>query len=293
MLVWVPSHTPSWKQGFARNAAESAAPGLWKGLVGLWVPSLGPTGLTLRDLCGAGNHGALTNMDPATDWVTTGQRGIPWALDFAGGATDETVDLGDPQSLEPSTWSGMTLFISARRAGTAAWDTLLDKGEEFQAAANTTLNFGIRNNDRMRFNVSNGVALTGIETGDTVIDAGVWRDYAATWDGTTSANGMKIYRDAVLIEQGTADYAISSVVHASGRRWWLSGHASGANQLFFTGLKSRVGIWSRDLLPSEIQQLHTDPMDLLRKRIQIFPAAVAAAVGNPWYHYANQAAIVG
>lgn len=69
--------TPSWKQGFARNAAESAYPNCWKGLVGAWVPALGPTGATLYDVSGYGNHGTLTNMDPATDWVTN------W-LDLAG-----------------------------------------------------------------------------------------------------------------------------------------------------------------------------------------------------------------
>ena len=60
---------PSYAQGFARNAAESENPGLWKGLVCKWAPSLGVTGLTLRDQSGHHNHGTLTGMDPAVDWV--------------------------------------------------------------------------------------------------------------------------------------------------------------------------------------------------------------------------------
>jgi len=42
---------------------------------------MGVTGATLYDVSGRGNHGTLTNMDPATDWV-----GSPdgWALDFDG-----------------------------------------------------------------------------------------------------------------------------------------------------------------------------------------------------------------
>ena len=71
MPVWTPQHTPSYKQGFARCAAESDKPDLWTGLPGLWMPSLGVTGDTLRDISGYGNHGTLTNMDPATDWVMT------------------------------------------------------------------------------------------------------------------------------------------------------------------------------------------------------------------------------
>lgn len=36
-------------------------PELWRGCVGAWAPCLGPTGLTLRDWSGYGNHGQLLN----------------------------------------------------------------------------------------------------------------------------------------------------------------------------------------------------------------------------------------
>ena len=51
------------------------------GLVGAWCPSLGPSGYTLLDRSGRGNHGTLTNMDAGSDWL-----GMPggWALDFDG-----------------------------------------------------------------------------------------------------------------------------------------------------------------------------------------------------------------
>lgn len=81
---------PTYSAGFARNKAQSAFPGLWDGLVGLWSPSLGPTGLTLRDWSGNQNHGALTNMDAATDWVV-GERG--YVLDYDG--SNDFVDIGD------------------------------------------------------------------------------------------------------------------------------------------------------------------------------------------------------
>jgi hypothetical protein len=56
---------PSYDSGFAQSIGESRNPHLWDGLVGLWVPSLGPTGDTLYDVSGFENHGSLTNMDPA------------------------------------------------------------------------------------------------------------------------------------------------------------------------------------------------------------------------------------
>ena len=81
---------PSYKAGYAKNAGESENPHLWKGLVGAWMPSLGVTGDTLRDVSGNGNDGTLTNMDAASDWVST-SKGL--ALDFDGtaGSTDHIV----------------------------------------------------------------------------------------------------------------------------------------------------------------------------------------------------------
>ena len=50
-------------------------------IVGRWCPSAGATGFRLIDRSGRGNHGTLTNMDPASDWVVSGGKG---ALDFDG-----------------------------------------------------------------------------------------------------------------------------------------------------------------------------------------------------------------
>ena len=54
---------------------------LWRGCVGAWAPCLGPSGTTLRDNSGRGNHGTLTSMDPATDWSVSGGA---YSLDFDG-----------------------------------------------------------------------------------------------------------------------------------------------------------------------------------------------------------------
>lgn len=56
-------------------------PQLWRGCVGAWAPFLGPSGTTLRDSSGRNNHGTLTNMDAATDWVPSQSY---YALDFDG-----------------------------------------------------------------------------------------------------------------------------------------------------------------------------------------------------------------
>jgi hypothetical protein len=54
---------------------------LWQGVVGFWSATAGPSGYRLLDRSGRGNHGTLTNMDAATDWVVDSGR---YALDFDG-----------------------------------------------------------------------------------------------------------------------------------------------------------------------------------------------------------------
>jgi hypothetical protein len=51
----------SYANGFAPRDGQPLYPELWRGCVGAWNPGLGPTGLTLRDWSGRGNHGTLTN----------------------------------------------------------------------------------------------------------------------------------------------------------------------------------------------------------------------------------------
>ena len=71
---------PSYHQGFATGASTAEYPGLWKGLVGAWAPVLGNTGIvTLRDVSGYGNHGALTGTMTAADWVRSkGNLGLQY-----------------------------------------------------------------------------------------------------------------------------------------------------------------------------------------------------------------------
>jgi hypothetical protein len=75
--------TPGYKTGFysPRRGGVAKYPQLWHGCVGAWAPCLGQTGSRLYDQSLYQNHGTLTNMDPATDWVASNGK---MALDFDG-----------------------------------------------------------------------------------------------------------------------------------------------------------------------------------------------------------------
>jgi hypothetical protein len=75
--------TPGFKSGFysPRRGGVPKYPALWNGCIGAWCPSLGQTGLSLIDSSLKRNHGTLTLMDPATDWVASDGK---IALDLDG-----------------------------------------------------------------------------------------------------------------------------------------------------------------------------------------------------------------
>ena len=55
----------SYTNGFAPRDGQPLYPELWRGCVGAWAPCLGPTGLTLLDWSGRGNHGTASTTAAA------------------------------------------------------------------------------------------------------------------------------------------------------------------------------------------------------------------------------------
>ncbi len=259
---------PSWKQGFARNAAESAYPGLWKGLVGAWVPSLGVTGLTLRDVSGRHNHGTLTNMDPATDWVTTDQRGLPWALEL-----DEIND----HVLIPDFSYGPHFSVSF-------WFNPADNvGNLFQYIYSHGA-FGVANSLNIYLiEAGEGVVPNQLRTYirdtndavDVYLDAGTgftsgWHYYVLT----VGADGAKVYVDGV-IRVSNATRGGDAFNPATNIFW--GGREDLSADRFFGGQLNDLAIWSRALLPDEIASHAARPNDMFT----LAPRALVGTAGAP------------
>jgi hypothetical protein len=102
----------SYANGFAPRDGQPLYPELWRGCVGAWNPGLGPTGLTLRDWSGFGNHGTLTSMEAASDWVVSGGR---YALDFDG--SNDFVNCGTISRVQPGASPTTVTAWVYRRSG--------------------------------------------------------------------------------------------------------------------------------------------------------------------------------
>lgn len=74
-----------YRTGFARYKAESARPGHWNGLIGLWMPTLGDSGFNLYDHSGFHHDGVITGADWA---LADGNRVLRFTNDSVNIGTD-------------------------------------------------------------------------------------------------------------------------------------------------------------------------------------------------------------
>jgi len=223
----------------------------WKGL-----PSK-TGGITAFDLSGYGNHGTLTNMDPATDWVA-GPRGGR-ALDFDG--VNDYVDCGTDSSLDNGADTTISVWVYPSTVS----------GEHSIAGKFSSSNNGywLRQNtdDIQWFGVNNAV-----RTATNVLSANSWHHIVGVRNGTI----LTIY---VAGEQSATGDAGGSVnpVHANP---FIIGRRSDSSAEYFNGPIDDVRILNRALLSSEIKAVYHDslqgyPRTLRRMGRVIFPAAVA------------------
>jgi len=184
----------SYANGFAPRDGMPMYPSLWKGCVGAWAPCLGPTGLTLRDWSGRGNHGTLTNMVPGDDWVTSQGK---HALDFD--ASNDYVSIG--------AWTPISTTAPFSMSG---WMKISGfSGNNYPSMFSLKSNAG-----ELKIGISNDTSYLGILIGSNNASWGRFRNNlaASTWpgiwhhvgvaysgSGPTSASSFTSYLDGVPI----------------------------------------------------------------------------------------------
>jgi hypothetical protein len=174
----------SYTNGFAPRDGQPLYPELWRGCVGAWNPGLGPSGLTLRDNSGYGQHGTLTNMDAAGDWVPSDGR---YALDFDG--TNDYVDYG----VRPNIY-GLSRFSCSfwiyKTANSAGW--VLNRYNTSAAGGTVGDYFGVTAGTSMPRVIAEFTGTTvsdyaAFQSAD-VITLNEWHHVAFSVDLTTRAN---------------------------------------------------------------------------------------------------------
>lgn len=261
---------PGFHTGFARNASESAAPRLWHGKVGHWVPGLGVQGQTLFDISGHGNHGTLTNMTNAA-WVA-GKNGH--ALDFDG--VDDYVNVGNPAdgSLDFGTGAfSASVWVKPDVVGFTR--ELVNKWQRSSNPTNQTWGISINSLDRILFSIMDNIGTNFTAQSNSTVSANVWEFIVATRD---SSGNMSLYRNGS--KQTSTNNTTTSVSNTEVVKIG-SGHTNvDAPKSVFDGLIDDVRVYNRALTQSEITQLYIDPHADLRLRDFVFGHALAAAGGG-------------
>ncbi len=233
MSIFAQQTRPSFGQGFARSAGESAYPGLWKGLVGAWVPSLGVTGITLHDVSLRKNNGTLTN---GPTWVVNeGQQ----ALQFDTSASTyvdlgiNAYDLGIRRHATFSMWCKADDEVDQRHI-LSDWNTSQGFAVRFSTAS-TIVFFVYPNNHRI--------------TVTPVVPPGVMYHIVAVMDGAN----MRLYLDGEFLATTTLGEDIGD--SASTIKIGVRGDLDSPTTKGFEGPIWEVGIYNRALTATEIRHL--------------------------------------
>ena len=247
-MIATRSRRPSYRQGFARFAGESAYPHLWRGKIGHWVPTLGTTGTVLRDVSGFSNHLTLTNMAPGTDWVISHSPKVKgYALDFDG-SNDHLKNTNVAGNIYDPFRAGGTGVLSL-----SMWLKRNGNGAKFLLHGASTAAI---NGWAFIFNSSNLIsfATNGVKSYDSsvAITGTGWEHVACTYDKTFDVRHYHNGAFTNLVTHTAAGTTSGNQLYVGARSQDLA--------FPFPGQMNDIRIYNRLLTPREIQTLYSFPM---------------------------------
>jgi hypothetical protein len=282
-MIATPAQIPSCPSGFARHRGESAHPELWDGLVGLWAPHLGPTGDTVFNWSpyGQAYNVTLTNMDAATDWVSTRYG---WALDFDGNSDYLNVPYrpglsGGTDNFSLAFWLNyrsqhISTLFDTRAGGSALTGVMIFTGTF--PTVDHTINFDFNDSSQHQYRNSYGPSLND----------GLFHHLLFTFD--RGAALWTYYLDGKQV--ATQDISATTGDVDGGQPYRIMGarYPGGANG---NGVVFAWMHWQRVLTPPEASQLYRDPFALLRPRRRAL--SMLPAIGSPYHVAAGEALCTG
>ena len=228
-------HAPSYAGGFASPERGLIDRSLWDGVVGAWAPSLGATGLTLRDHSGKANHGTLTNATLATAWADPRGITLTTGTDYVNVAQ---TDWAFPADFAVSLWVNFTTYngyqnvISTTRDGNANGGFWMEFGS---ARGYTTY--------------SNGVLLLSDTVSIKALNTGQWYHVAMTRKGSA----LSLWLDAAEIGSNATTATVGDTTNPL-----LVGKYSVADTTSaLDGMVDDIVVYSgRGLTAAEVADLH-------------------------------------
>jgi len=233
----------------------------YRGVVGHWIMADGG-GNIVRDIS-YGNDGTLTNMDPATDWVT-GQFGK--VLDFDG--ADDDVDIGAPTLLDDLGPLTMSAWINPRTAGEGSTGKIFSKRPTGAVTSDWFLEIDNTTPEVNAFEfIKDETPNIGRVTNDNTVSFNVWQHIVVTWDGTNQGTGVHIYKNGIELGYqattggGTNGSDATYPIH-------IGNQDDGAAT--FDGQIDDVRLYNRVLTAAEVWSLYTGPfLEFRQPRVRV------------------------
>lgn len=192
----------------------------WRnGMAGLWLFNEGIGNNKVFDASGNANHGTLTNMDPATDWVA-GQNG--WALDFDG--SNDYVATASAITLPSTGWT----MVAKIKSDTTPSNDCITFGNHFGNSINAY-------NTQFRIYLGGDLVISAV-----TIAANIWYTIAAT----NQAGTYTIYQDGRATGTATTT-ALEFILE----------YMASQGSLFLNGQMEWAAAWSRALPAADIMAL--------------------------------------
>lgn len=213
-----------------------------RGLVSWWLNMPGWTfGSTWRDLCGR-NHGTLTSMDPATDWVSPrGRVGGLGALDFDATNDYVAVPNGSINFLNGGQWS-ISVWYNLRT--NASFPRVLAQAID----GYNTFSFVVFTGGYPSVSTVIGGVTTTVDYAQLNLQ-NAWVHLLAVIDSTPSA----MYRNGIALSTATSG---SSNTHASNVGITIGARTDASR--FWDGWLDDIRIWNRKLTEPEAWALYND-----------------------------------
>jgi hypothetical protein len=214
--------------------------------VAAWIPSLDTVGngtSTLRDLVGT-NHGTLTNMDAATDWVAdTGAGGVR-ALDFDG--SNDTI-------VVPRNMGGITVFTFSCWASSSSSQCALFSHSQSGQFTNDILFAWTGGN--LFAQVNNGADGNGQVA---YTPSATWRHFVMVYNGAGANNSerLSIYLNGA---QQSLTYTVTIPASAgspASPTFNLNGYTASPPGWFLAGRMDDFRLWHVPLNASDVSQLY-------------------------------------
>jgi hypothetical protein len=244
-IVIPSSNNPSYKAGFysPRRGGTPKYPSLWDGCVGAWAPSLGATGGRLFDHSVYQNHGTLTDMDPATDWVASSGK---IALDFDG---SDRVNTSNKGTVFGDNARSVSAWLRATGTGTVLAYGTDASYQRFAVGLATTSAFG--NTLGSAWFEVNGA----VRSGGPDLRSNTWRHVVWVYPKGVAINTAFVYIDGIRFSatEGLGSSALNTVAFAD----IAFGVQPTNNGDWFTGQLDDIRFYDRALTTNEVKTLST------------------------------------